>query len=76
MTQYRIRIYNTLGLELMNRPFVDKAEWDKYWTELQTEKSLMGFTGQGMVILSKEYLTQGCNWESEDKFPVTVTERV
>ena len=74
MTKYRIRIYNTDGLELMNRPFEDKAEWDKYWTSVQTKESLLGFAGQGLLILSKEYITPAGNWESEDKFPVTVAE--
>lgn len=72
MSKYRIRIYNTQGLELMNRPFEDKADWDKYWGEVQKQESLLGFSGQGLVILSKEYQTPAGNWESEDKFPVTV----
>ena len=76
MTKYRIRIYNTQGLELMNRPFEDKAVWDKYWEDVQKKESLLGFAGQGLVILSKEYITQGGNWESEDKFPVTISEAI
>lgn len=68
---YRIRIYNTQGLELMNRPFQDQALWNKYWTELQKPESLQGLVEQGsMIILSKEYQTEGGNWESQDKFPV------
>ena len=76
MSKYRIRIYNTQGLELMNRPFEDSAVWNKYWEDVQKKESLLGFAGQGLVILSKEYQTQAGNWESEDKFPVTISETI
>ena len=56
----------------MNRGFDDKAEWDKYWTNVQKPESLVGFSGLGLMIMSKEYQTPAGNWESEDKFPVTV----
>ena len=54
MTKYRIRIYNTEGLELMNRPFEDSAMWNKYWDDIQKKESLLGFAGQGLLILSKD----------------------
>lgn len=76
MSKYRIRIYNTQGLELMNRPFEDTAVWNKYWEDVQKKESLLGFAGQGLVILSKEYQTPAGNWESEDKFPVTISETI
>lgn len=76
MAKYRIRIYNTQGLELMNRPFEDSAMWNKYWDDVQKKESLLGFAGQGLLIMSKEYMTQAGNWESEDKFPVTIQETI
>ena len=76
MIKYRIRIYNTQGLELMNRPFEDSAMWNKYWDDVQKKESLLGFAGQGLLILSKEYQTPAGNWESEDKFPVTIQETI
>ncbi len=76
MSKYRIRIYNTAGLEMMNRGFEDQAVWDKYWEDVQKKESLLGFSGQGLVILAKEYQTQAGNWESADKFPVTISETI
>lgn len=76
MKQYRIRIYNTQGLELMNRAFDDSAAWEKYWDDLQKKESLMGFSGQGLLVFAKECMTPMGSWESMDKFPVTITETI
>lgn len=76
MTKYRIRIYNTQGLELMNRSFDDSAAWDKYWDDLQKKESLMGFSGQGLLVFAKEAMSPMGQWEPYDKFPVTIAETI
>ena len=76
MNTYRIRIYNTQGLELMNRSFSDSAAWEKYWEELQKKESLLGFSGQGLLVFAKESMTPMGQWESTDKFPVTISETI
>ena len=72
--KYRIKIYNATGAVILYRPFEDKAEWDQYWKEL-TEKheSLLVFAGQGMITISKDYLTPAFNWEAETVLPVLIS---
>ena len=72
--KYRIKVYNTSGEVIMYRPFEDKSEWDAYWTEL-TEKqtNLLVFAGQGMITMSKEYLTPAYNWEAEIVLPILIS---
>lgn len=76
MSKYRIRIYNTQGLELMLRSFDDRAEVDKYWADLQKKESLLGFSGQGLLVFAKETMTpMGC-WEAEERIPILVREEI
>jgi hypothetical protein len=47
---------------------------EAYWTKLMTPEGLGVFARVGYVILSKEYQTQGGNWETEMCTPVEVKE--
>lgn len=76
MSNYRIRAYTEKGLEVMKVPFDQKPDQDAYWSKLlATDGSGLAVFGRiGYVILSKEYMTQGGNWETEMVTPVEVKE--
>ena len=74
MSNYRIRAYTENGLEVMKIPFDQKSDQDAYWTKLMTAEGLAVFARIGYVIVCKEYMTQGGNWETEMCTPVEVKE--
>ena len=74
MSNYRIRAYTEKGLEVMKVPFDQKPDMEAYWAKLMTADGLAVFARIGYVIVSKEYQTQGGNWETEMITPVEVKE--
>lgn len=73
MDNYRIRAYTPAGLQVFQMGFSTSTDVDAYWNNLFKENGLAPFAKMGYVILAKEHLTQGGNWEADLITPVEVT---
>ena len=73
---YRIRAYTPSGLSVFQMSFPTSTDVNAYWDKLFADqaKALNMFGKIGYVILCKEHLTEGGNWEADMVTPVEVTE--
>lgn len=74
MDNYRIRAYTPAGLNVFQMGFQTSTDVDAYWNNLFKDGGLNPFAKLNYVILAKEHLTQGGNWEADLITPVEVTE--
>lgn len=73
MENYRIRAYTPAGLTVFQMGFQQSKDMENYWNELFKPGGLDAFGKIGYIILSREHLTEGGNWEAEMVTPAEVT---